>query len=194
MPDDSRYTLKYINKLSTFLRCVIFYTSLVVGLTSTVWLQLMCTNQEYRTVQIRKHSFVFIRMKRNIHTRYLNETPCTILREIYSDNRTLTLFDHWQTPHHLQNSRGKKGGNQGSNQKSYVSNSFVNAYTDLWEWRTFHIVHRVTQLATFLTNIDREVQRLLACSHQAVITTLLATGSIFFLITADSSQYALFCH
>jgi len=31
MSDDSRSTLKYINKLSTFLRCVTFYTSLVVG-------------------------------------------------------------------------------------------------------------------------------------------------------------------
>jgi len=31
MSDDSRYTLKYINKLSTLLRCVTFYTTLVVG-------------------------------------------------------------------------------------------------------------------------------------------------------------------
>lgn len=154
----------------------------------------MHTNQEYRAVKIRTQSFVFIRIKINIHTRYQKETPCTILREIHSDNRTLTLLDHWQTSHHLHNSRGKKGGNQGSNQKSYVSNSFVNADTDLWKWRTFHIVRRVTQLATFLTIIDREVQRLLACSHQAAITTSLATGSIFFLITADSSQYVLFCH
>ena len=188
MSDDNRYTAECVPAL-----CDLLYIARC-RLTATVWLQLMHTNQEYRTVKIRTQSFVFIRIKRNIHTRYLKETPCTILREIYSYNRTLALLDHWQTLHHLQNSRGKKGGNQGSNKKKLCIKLICKCLYRSVEMTDISYCSSCDTARYISHQYWPRSTALLACSRQAIITTLLATGSIFFLITADSSQYALFCH
>jgi hypothetical protein len=68
--------------------------------------------------------------------------------------------------------------NQATIQRNNKSDSFLNTHTALPEW-TFHIAHRVTKLALFLTNIDREGQRLLACSYEPAVTTSLTTGLYF---------------
>jgi hypothetical protein len=95
MSDDSRYTLKYINKLHTFLRCDLLHN--VRRLTSTVRLHLMHTTQEYSTennqnavIRVYAYKKTFIHGSEGNTLHYLAGNTQTTNHS--SDKRTLTLL------------------------------------------------------------------------------------------------------